>query len=85
MTIALATRGYLYPRFLGQYICGEGPVITSVTEAAPEVTGAAKAAEVTPSITGTVGNAPEISSSSGAGVPSGDAPIISGSEKPKIN
>lgn len=85
MTIALATRGYLYPRFLGQFICGDGPTITSVVENAPNVTGAAKISADTPSIVGTAGLAPEISSSAGAGEPTGEAPIISGSEKPKIN
>jgi hypothetical protein len=85
MTVALATRGYLYPRFLGQFISGEGPVITSVQESAPEVTGAARVAADAPSVSGIIAPAPEISSSAGAAEQPGEAPIISGSEKPKIN
>lgn len=85
MTIALATRGYLYPRFIGQFITGEGPTITSVTENAPVVTGAARVPADAPIISGAAGIAPEISSSAGAADPTGEAPIISGSEKPKIN
>lgn len=85
MTIAQATRGYLYPRFLGQYICGEGPRITSVQENAPVVSGGALVSPDTPSLVGSVEPGPEISTASRAETPGDDAPIIAGSDKPKIN
>ena len=84
MTIALATRGYLYPRTCVQVVMGAGPSITGAQELLPEVVGAVPSQAEGPSIQGSVQPAPSISGGGYQRPVRIEPPFISGGTKPKI-
>jgi len=82
--ISLATRGYLYPRYIIQGTIGEGPQIVGAETLMPGIIGGATAKVAGPGIVGSITPGPNIS---GAGSPAStglEPPSISGSDKPKI-
>jgi hypothetical protein len=88
MTIALLTRGYIYPRQEGvlEVVFG-GPSITGVASAAPDIIGSGVSRADGPSLTGAAVTGPGLSGRpSDPPAPAGDSPTItgSGSQKPDI-
>jgi hypothetical protein len=86
MTIALATRGYLFPFLCAQVVMGQGPAIIGAKEATPEIVGAVPDVVAGPSIKGSIEPGPTISGgvTSGTGPGAVAPPSISGGIKPKI-
>lgn len=84
MTIALASRGYLWPLRQVTVQCGPGPDIIGVVEPKPEIDGGLKIEAEGPTITGAVEPGPTISMTSGAAEVGDEAPSISGADKPKL-
>lgn len=79
MTIALVTRGYIYPRPLVGVEPFDGPDIIGVSSSSPNITGSGVDTPSGPSITGAATSGPVISSSkSPADTPAADAPSIVG-------
>ena len=64
MTIALATRGYLFPFLCVQVVMGQGPAIIGAKEVIPEITGAVPDTKEGPTIKGSVVPGPTISGGS---------------------
>jgi len=85
MTIALATRGYIYPR-LGDLIVqvGEGPSIVGQKTLSPVIDGGVRVAEEGPTISGSVTPGPSIGGGGKQVAVEPEAPTISGGNKPKI-
>jgi len=84
MTIALATRGYLWPLRQVTVQCGPGPTIVGAQEAQPQITGGLKEVAEGPTITGAVTPGPTISTTSSTTQVGDEAPSISGADKPKL-
>jgi hypothetical protein len=85
MTIALATRGYLYPFLCAQVVMGAGPAIISAKEAIPAITGAVPIVADPPTIDGSVVPGPSITGAATTGPGAVvEPPSITGGIKPKI-
>jgi len=82
--ISLATRGYLYPRYVIQVPMGEGPKIVGAVELLPGIIGGISAKVAGPGITGSIAPGPSISGADSPISTGPGAPSISGSDKPKI-
>lgn len=82
MTIALLTRGYIYPRQIGGGLVQfEGPTLTGVRSEAPDITGSGVSRPDGPSIVGAAVAGPVGSAKpSATPTPAGDSPTIVGSE-----
>ena len=85
MTIALASRGYLFPK-LGEIVVqvGDGPAIVDQQVLSPDIDGGVAVVAEGPTITGSVLPGPEISGGGRRVEPEPEAPTISGGNKPKI-
>lgn len=86
MTIALATRGYLFPFLCTKVVVGPGPSIVGAVEAKPEIAGAVPTTAVAPTLVGSVVPGPTISGGVTSSPPAGTVapPSITGGVKPKI-
>jgi len=88
MTLALLTRGYVYPRQTGASgVVFEGPSLTSVDSAAPDITGSGVSRPAGPSLVGAAVTGPGLGGKpSDPPTPAGDAPTIvgSGTQKPDV-
>lgn len=87
MSIALATRGYICPRFVQDVIVqlGDGPTIIDQQVLQPDIDGGVQIEAEGPTITGSIQPGPEISTTSGETDTGLEPPSISGSDKPKIS
>jgi hypothetical protein len=88
MTIALLTRGYIYPRQTGvSGVVFEGPMLTGVTSEAPDITGSGVSRPEGPSLAGAAVSGPNLAGRpSGPPTPADDSPTIvgSGTQKPDV-
>ena len=88
MTLALLTRGYIYPRQTGvSGVVFEGPTLTNIESAAPDITGSGVSRPEGPSLVGAAVTGPGLDGRpSDPPTPAGDAPTIvgSGTQKPDV-